>query len=61
MTQAPQRQRLGRDEEHAYHIGMNVFLYLLAAVVTIVIALLTVSAQTIRAARTNPANTLRYE
>ena len=45
----------------AYHVGMNVFLYLLATIVTIMIALLTVSTQTIRAAQTNPANTLRYE
>ena len=45
----------------AYHIGMNVLLYFLASVVTIVIALATVSTQTVRAARLNPSSTLRYE
>jgi putative ABC transport system permease protein len=45
----------------AYHIDMNLLVYALAAIVAIVIALVTVSAQTIRAAMTNPAKTLRYE
>ena len=45
----------------AYHIDMNVFVYLLAAALAIIIALITVSTQTIKAALTNPAKTLRYE
>ena len=45
----------------AYHINMDVFAYLVAGVLAVVIALVTVSAQTIKAAMTNPANTLRYE
>ncbi len=45
----------------AYKIGLSVWLYIVAAFAAILIALLTVSMQTIRAARTNPANTLRYE
>jgi len=45
----------------AYHINMNVVAYLLSAIAAVVVALLTVSMQTIRAARTNPAHTLRYE
>jgi putative ABC transport system permease protein len=45
----------------AYRIGINLWLYLLAAFVAILIALITVGMQTIKAARTNPANTLRYE
>jgi putative ABC transport system permease protein len=45
----------------AYRIDVNVWLYLLAAFAAIGIALLTVSLQTIKAARSNPANTLRYE
>ncbi|HEX6226418.1 MAG TPA: ABC transporter permease [Chryseolinea sp.] len=45
----------------AYHIEMNILLYFLAAVSAIVIALITVSAQTIKAAMSNPAKTLRYE
>jgi putative ABC transport system permease protein len=45
----------------AYRIEMNVLLYVLAAFVAIAIALLTVSSQTLKAAMSNPANTLRYE
>jgi putative ABC transport system permease protein len=45
----------------AYHIDMNVAIYLLAAVGAIVLALITVSTQTLKAAMTNPSNTLRYE
>jgi putative ABC transport system permease protein len=45
----------------AYHIDMDVFVYILAAVAAILIALITVSAQTIKAAMSNPAKTLRYE
>lgn len=45
----------------AYRIGINIALYLLAAFLAILIALITVSTQTIRAALGNPANTLRYE
>jgi putative ABC transport system permease protein len=48
-------------DSFAYRIGVNVSLYLLAAFVAIMIALITVGAQTIRAAMSNPANTLRYE
>lgn len=45
----------------AYHIPMQWHLFVLASLATIVIALLTVSLQTVRAATTNPSNTLRYE
>ncbi len=45
----------------AYHIDMNVLIYLLAGISAILIALITVSTQTIKAAMTNPSNTLRYE
>jgi putative ABC transport system permease protein len=45
----------------AYRIDINVWLYLLAAFAALLIALITVSTQTIKAARSNPANTLRYE
>lgn len=48
-------------DSFAYHIDMSLLVYLLAAIVAILIALVTVSAQTIRAAMTNPAKTLRYE
>ncbi len=45
----------------AYHIDMNVMVYALAAISAVFVALVTVSAQTIKAAMTNPSNTLRYE
>lgn len=45
----------------AYHIDMNVAIYLLAAVAAVLLALITVSTQTLKAAMTNPSNTLRYE
>ena len=48
-------------DSFAYKIGVNVWLYVLAGTAAIMIALLTVSIQTIKAAMTNPANTLRYE
>ena len=45
----------------AYHVDMGIFAYMLAGAVAILIALITVSSQTIKAAINNPANTLRYE
>jgi putative ABC transport system permease protein len=45
----------------AYHVDMSLVAYLLAAIGAILLALITVSSQTIKAAMTNPANTLRYE
>ncbi len=45
----------------AYHINMNLLIYVVAAFAAVLVALATVSAQTIKAAMTNPSNTLRYE
>ena len=45
----------------AYHIEMDALAYLLAAISAVLIALITVSSQTIKAAMSNPAKTLRYE
>lgn len=45
----------------AYHVDMNVWVYALAAMGAVLLALLTVSVQTLKAAFTNPSNTLRYE
>jgi putative ABC transport system permease protein len=45
----------------AYHVNLNIGIFALATVVALLIALLTVSSQTIKAALTNPSNTLRYE
>lgn len=45
----------------AFHIGMSPLAFFGAMVAAILVALLTVSAQTLRAAMTNPSSTLRYE
>jgi putative ABC transport system permease protein len=45
----------------AYHVDMNVLVYVLAATGAVLLAVITVSVQTLRAALTNPSNTLRYE
>lgn len=48
-------------KDFAYRINPNIVLYLLAAVSAVAIALITVGGQTIKAAMTNPAETLRNE
>jgi putative ABC transport system permease protein len=48
-------------DSFAYHIDMNVLVYVGTAVLAIAVALVTVSIQTIKAAMSNPANTLHYE
>lgn len=48
-------------DSFAYHIEMSVLIYVVSGIVAVIIALLTVSSQTIRAAMTNPSETLRYE
>jgi len=44
-----------------YHIEVSVLVLLSSGIVVIVIALLSVSFETVKAALLNPANTLRYE
>jgi putative ABC transport system permease protein len=44
----------------AYHIDMNVIIYFMAGFAAVLIALITVSAQTLKAATSNPAQTLKY-
>ena len=46
---------------HAYRIDIGVGYFLLAGVLSLIIALLTVSYQSIKTALTNPTKTLRYE
>ena len=48
-------------QRFAYHIELTPWVFLGAGVLALLIALLTVSFQSIRAALTNPADTLRYE
>ena len=46
---------------YAYRTSMSVWIFILAAVLAYSIALITVSYQAIKAARTDPVNALRYE
>jgi ABC-type antimicrobial peptide transport system permease subunit len=48
-------------QDFAYRIDISVWTFLLAAALTLIIALLTLSWQTIRAARANPVESLKYE
>ncbi|MCF8302239.1 MAG: ABC transporter permease [Bacteroidales bacterium] len=48
-------------ENFAYHIDLQVINFLLAVLITLVIALATVFGQSLKAANTNPVNALRYE
>lgn len=45
----------------AYHVDMSVMVYALSAIAAVVLALLTVGIQTLKAALTSPSNSLRYE
>ncbi|MBS1527848.1 MAG: FtsX-like permease family protein, partial [Bacteroidetes bacterium] len=48
-------------QNYPYRININAWIFLLAAVFVLLIALVTVSFQTIRAAVANPVNSLRSE
>ncbi len=48
-------------ESFAYHIDINIVVFILSAFVAVAISIITVSAQTIKAATSNPAHTLKYE
>jgi putative ABC transport system permease protein len=48
-------------QEFAYHTRLSLWVFILAGIIAMFIALLTVSWQSWRAARMNPANSLRYE
>lgn len=48
-------------QNFAYRANIGLLIFTASAFVAISIALLTVSYQTIRAARANPVNSLRYE
>ncbi|MFC2084071.1 ABC transporter permease [Bacteroidota bacterium] len=45
----------------AYHIGITIWTFILSTVLVMVIALLTVSYQAVKAAQTNPVDSLRHE
>lgn len=48
-------------QNYAYHINLNIWIFYLAGIITLGIALLTVLWQTWRAATCNPIDALRYE
>jgi putative ABC transport system permease protein len=48
-------------QNFAYRIEIEIWIFLLAAVLALVIALATVSFQAVRAALANPVDSLRYE
>jgi putative ABC transport system permease protein len=48
-------------ENFSYRIGLNPFLFLSGGVIALVIALVTIGYHTIKSARENPVNSLRYE
>lgn len=48
-------------ENYAFRIDINIWLFIIPALLVLVIALLTVSIQTIKAARANPVKALKYE
>jgi putative ABC transport system permease protein len=48
-------------EDFAYRVDLSWWLFVLVGAITVVIAIATIAAQAIRAARTNPVEALRYE
>jgi putative ABC transport system permease protein len=48
-------------QNYSYHTSLNGWIFLVSASITLIIALSVISYQTIRAIRTNPADTLKYE
>ena len=48
-------------EGFAYHTGLNILIFIGSGLMALIIALLTVSSQTYKAATSNPADSLRYE
>jgi len=48
-------------QNFAYRVNMEVWIFLMSGVLALVIALLTVSYQAVKAALTDPVNSLRYE
>ncbi len=48
-------------QDFVYRIQLGIWPFLLGGVLSLVIALMTVSSQTVRAAISNPVDALRYE
>ena len=48
-------------DNFAYKVEITIGVFILSAVIALLIALITVSSQTIKAATANPVKSLRYE
>jgi ABC-type antimicrobial peptide transport system permease subunit len=48
-------------KNYSYHTTLNVWIFGISAVITVVVAMAAISYQTLRAIRTNPAETLKHE
>lgn len=48
-------------QDFAYHMDLNAWLFIITVVVGVTIAIITVGYQTLRAANSNPVNSLRNE
>jgi putative ABC transport system permease protein len=48
-------------QEFAYRVTINPLLFMLGGIIALAIALLTISYHTVRSARKNPVDSLRYE
>jgi len=46
---------------YAYHADINLLIFIFSAVVAIAVALITVSFQSLKAAKINPADSIKYE
>ena len=48
-------------EDFAYKAGISIWIFVFSGLIAVLIALLTVSFQAVKAAVTNPVESLRYE
>jgi putative ABC transport system permease protein len=48
-------------DDFSYKTDMGIWIYILSAIVALLISVITISFQSIKAANTNPVKTLRYE
>jgi putative ABC transport system permease protein len=48
-------------QNYSYHTRLNSWIFISSALITLVVAMAAISYQTLRAIRTNPADTLKYE
>ena len=48
-------------QHFAYHINVSYWVYIITLMISLTIAIITILFQTIKAARTNPVDALKYE